>query len=259
MNSYELKVFGSRGSYSVFGKQYEEFGGQTNCYIIHRNDYALILDCGSGLICAKDLIKNCTKIDVLITHAHYDHIIGLLNTTLFPKTAEVNFYGAVEKWGRDGFELFREPFWPINPRRWKMNSIHEAEIFTLNGDINVSAFATKHSSDSYAYRVETPNKKIVLLSDFDNHVGIDLSFVEGVDYLLYDGMFDEEGYQKHSTWGHSTWIEGCKIAKEYNVKNLIVTHLNPNYDDNKLLGMEKASKKEFQESTFARFGDSIEL
>ena len=62
---YKMYCLGCRGSHSVFGRQYLEFGGQTSCYVIKCNDYAMVIDCGTGLYEARDLLSDCNIIDVL--------------------------------------------------------------------------------------------------------------------------------------------------------------------------------------------------
>ena len=55
LSNYYLHVFGCRGSMPVTGANFVEFGGETSCYILKKGDYALIVDCGSGLYNAKDV------------------------------------------------------------------------------------------------------------------------------------------------------------------------------------------------------------
>ena len=76
---YKLYCLGCRGSHPVFGAQYLEFGGQTSCYVIKCEDYAMVIDCGTGLYEARELLSDCEIVDVFLTHIHYDHVLGLLD------------------------------------------------------------------------------------------------------------------------------------------------------------------------------------
>ena len=40
----------------MHGDEYSEFGGATSCYILKKGTYALVLDCGSGLVRAKEFL-----------------------------------------------------------------------------------------------------------------------------------------------------------------------------------------------------------
>lgn len=76
MSKYQLYCCGSRGSRPVEGKRFNEFGGFTSCYVLKTDDYALIIDCGTGLYEANNIILDCSTIDIVLTHMHYDHILG---------------------------------------------------------------------------------------------------------------------------------------------------------------------------------------
>ena len=54
--AWRLYVCGSRGSMPMHGDEYSEFGGATSCYILKKGTYALVLDCGSGFVRAKELL-----------------------------------------------------------------------------------------------------------------------------------------------------------------------------------------------------------
>ena len=74
-----LHICGCRGSRSVFGPEFTEFGGQTTCFVLKKANYALVLDCGTGLDNARDLLAGCSAVDVVVTHWHYDHVMGLMS------------------------------------------------------------------------------------------------------------------------------------------------------------------------------------
>lgn len=260
--AYKMYMYGTRGTHSVFGNEYKEFGGQTSCVIIKRNDYALIVDCGSGLYCAKKLLSNCKKIDVLISHVHYDHIIGLLDNTVVPKGARVNFYGNFNKWSKGSIfkDFMKRPFWPINTIKGKVNNINaDGREYKLSKSISLKAYPSNHGDDTCILVLFLNGKKVCFLSDCSDIGKIDMSIIKDADYMLYDGTFDYKDSLKYRTWGHSSWNKGVKLAKEANVSKLIITHHNPNYNDNKLRKMEKECKKEFKNSVFARMFDVFKI
>jgi len=54
---------------------------------------------------------------------------------------------------------------------------------------------------------------------------------QGADVLIYDGTFHEEhGENAHRT-GHSTWVEAAQLARQADVKKLVLTHFSPRYSD----------------------------
>jgi phosphoribosyl 1,2-cyclic phosphodiesterase len=78
-----IKFFGVRGSVSVFGTQYQEFGGNTSCVLVEGPQRTVILDAGTGI---RELGKEMEHdphlgIDrpcfLAFSHFHWDHIQGL--------------------------------------------------------------------------------------------------------------------------------------------------------------------------------------
>ena len=60
--------------------------------ILRAEKHALVLDCGTGLYDAAPYLAGCAEIDVLLTHLHYDHILGLLDSSAIPSDARVRVY-----------------------------------------------------------------------------------------------------------------------------------------------------------------------
>ncbi len=56
-------------------------------------------------------------------------------------------------------------------------------------------------------------------------------FFKDCDYLVFDSTFLEEEGQKASDTGHSTAKQAATLAKNANVKNLILTHFSARYRD----------------------------
>ena len=50
----------------------------------------------------------------------------------------------------------------------------------------------------------------------------------GADVFVYDAQYSPEQLAtERKGWGHSTWLEGVKIARECKVRNLILFHHDP--------------------------------
>jgi ribonuclease BN (tRNA processing enzyme) len=74
-----IRCWGSRGSIPVSGRQYLRYGGNTTCLEIRtKNDEILIIDAGSGIreLGNSLVAKNRHSFTLLLTHAHWDHIMG---------------------------------------------------------------------------------------------------------------------------------------------------------------------------------------
>lgn len=255
--SYSIKFFGTRGSYPLSGARYAEFGGNTTCMILKNGKNAIIVDCGTGFYHAKEFLKDCTKIDVLFSHMHYDHILGLLKLDVFPKDCEIHFYGNFSLWknGRVFDDLFSDPFWPYNPNFKNLIDVKREEPYTLMDGTRAMFYEAPHPNSANLITLEsTKGKRICVMVDCESPEGLPFAKVSGTDLLVYDGMFAPEDYKGHEGWGHSTYKAACSLASVARVKYLIVTHHNPLYSDSKLTEMEKEAKLLFPDMSFAKDG-----
>lgn len=258
---YILYVCGSRGSYALAGKRYAEFGGETSCYLIKKDDYVLIIDCGSGLQRAREIIADCTKIDVILTHVHYDHIIGLLDWSIFPQNAEMKFYGNFDHWLGDKTisRLFEKPFWPVDPSEGELVSVEVNKKYSINSDISAVFYPASHPNETNLVVLNVKEKRICIMADCENPTDLPEREVNNCDILIYDGMYEDKYYNEHIGWGHSTWESGVALALNNKVGRLIISHHNPRNSDEKLRGLEMQAQEIYPATTFAKAGDRFPI
>ena len=257
-NDYILYTLGSRGTRPTHGKDFEIFGGQTTCFLIKHKKHAIIVDCGTGLYDAKKLLEDCEIIDIVFTHVHYDHLLGLLDLSIFPKTARVNFLGTFKSWlSYDTIdEFYKHPFWPIKPNIGAVCEIkNDGSKYNMCDDIVLQTFSSNHPDNGNLIMFTIKDKKICFMFDVEVIPELDIDFIANCDFLIFDGMYDDSEYRNHLGWGHSTYQEGCRLANMYNCKELLITHHNPVNDDSKLLKYESNAKKIFAKTRFLRAGD----
>ncbi|GEM_PF-706188 len=255
---YRLYCCGSRGSRSIEGSKFFTFGGYTSCYILKKDDYALVIDCGTGFYAAGSILADCKKIDILFTHMHYDHILGLLDWGSIPSGATVNYYAKFSGWfSEETFdEFFKKPFWPITP---KFN-IHEApdDALLCNNELSVTFHPAPHPDNSSLLTIDYPykghNERIVVMFDSEDPNFLPFELIYKCNILIYDGMYDDVEYHNHIGWGHSTWQEGCRLAQRAQCKRLIVTHHEPKRTDIELDSFEKSARLMFENTDFAKSG-----
>lgn len=68
-----------------------------------------------------------------------------------------------------------------------------------------------------------------------------LELARDADLLIYEATFDDELAERAEEGGHSTPSQAALIAKEANVKRLVLTHISSRYDDGSVL-LEQAKK-----------------
>ena len=256
--NYILYALGTRGSRPVHGRDFEIFGGQTTCFLIKYKKHAIVIDCGTGLYDAEELLKDCEIIDVIFTHVHYDHILGLLDFSTFPKDARINFFGTFKSWlSFDTIDdFYRHPFWPVQPSLGAICEIkNDGTSYNLSDGIKMQALNSNHPDFGNVIVLNIHDKKITFMFDVEITNDLDLDFIKDSDFLIFDGMYDDTEYPKHIGWGHSTYQTGCHIAQKCNCKELLITHHNPKNNDEKLLALEDKAKSLYKKTRFCRAGD----
>ena len=71
-------------------------------------------------------------------------------------------------------------------------------------------------------------------------------YSQGADILVYDAQYAPKEYESHRGWGHSTWIEATKVARDGNVKQLILFHHDPWHDDADILAITQQARLVFE-------------
>lgn len=260
---YKLYIAGARGTRTVCGADFLEFGGDTSCYVVTNGEYALVLDCGSGISNAKELISNCKRVDIVLTHLHYDHILGLLDMDAFPKSSRPYLHGMFDKWDvhRIGRRLSDQPFWPI-PIPY--NGFIDVEWYTkyqfgLEGEIELELFPSNHPNDGCMIKVQIGAFKMLLMCDYEHGLPFPEELMLPFDILIYDGMYTEEEYIICKGYGHSTREEGMKLAKKMQVKQLVVSHLDPKKNDERLRELEVELQEAMPNAIMARAGMEFKI
>ncbi|HON57454.1 MAG TPA: MBL fold metallo-hydrolase, partial [bacterium] len=242
----EITFWGVRGSIPSPGASTTYFGGNTSCISIKYKDRYIILDAGSGIrIFGNHLIKenkiSGNKVDLFISHTHWDHIQGLpFFATAFIKGNTIRILGP---------KLFGTPFekvisnqmehsyFPIRLKNLsadiKFCELAIGRYENLIDDITVETILNNHPVIDMGYKFIFPNNKVLCyISDFEyysdfyyqslkksNKPALEkigrkvlsdlrmqfLNFIENCDVLIIDSVYAKEEYPKKIGWGHSVF------------------------------------------------------
>jgi phosphoribosyl 1,2-cyclic phosphodiesterase len=271
----KVKFYGVRGSLPVCGREFERYGGNTTCIRILREkaNRIAILDAGTGIRnLGKELMKGGITqqvLNIVFSHFHWDHIQG------FPffapaynpgQTIGILALGMKEKI-KDLKEIFsmqmQKEYFPI---QLEMMGAH-FEFFNYGDEetiygAHLKSIAQYHKylGGSYGLRVEDEGVSLVVCTDIEHINGIDKNIVEfarDADLLIHDGQYTSEEFKKFKGWGHSTWEQAVEVAIQANVKKLIITHHDPDHDDNFLDTIEKECQEIFPNSMLAKEGMEV--
>jgi len=271
----KLKFYGVRGSVPVCGREFERYGGNTTCLRILREkaNRVAILDAGTGIRnLGKELISNGISqnvINILFSHFHWDHIQGFpffapaYNKNQTIGILAMGMLGQVKSLKEIFSITLQKEYFPIGLERMGANFefVTYGENETIFG-ASVKATPQHHLyfGGSYGYRVDDDSVSVVICTDVEHINGIDENIVNlamGADLLVHDGQYTAEEYEKFRGWGHSTWQQAVEVAIRAKVKNLIITHHDPDHNDDFLDAMEIECQKVFPNSLFAKEGMEV--
>lgn len=260
----KLSVLGVRGALPAAGRQFMDYGGNTSCILLECGDEALCFDAGSGFA---DLCGGClraTRLHILISHLHIDHIMGLylLSASCAP---EIHLYGGGENFKKQLETAMGRPYWPLELCKSKRVTIHEitdGKPFFLSGsdNIRISTQQGNHPGGCLLYRADLNGVRITHALDCEMEKDVFprlAEFAKDSDLLIWDANFTDA--DKQPGWGHSTWDEGLTLGRAAGAKKILMTHYSRDYTDSFLQRQEELAQRENSACIFAREGMVIEL
>jgi phosphoribosyl 1,2-cyclic phosphodiesterase len=267
---FSVKFWGVRGSCPTPGKKTIIYGGNTPCIEVAIGDRILIMDAGTGIRKLGLYIQqnnNELNIDIFITHTHWDHIQGLpFFSPIYKPNNKFTIYGY-----KDIGELitwqFQKNFFPIQfndiKSKIEFKILKDNSVVNLDDNIRVTTMLTNHGGKNLAYKVESYNKTLCYLGDFEHSEKKDstiIDFVKGADLIIYDAKYTDEEYLNYKSGrGHSTWQEGIKLAKAAKADKLALFHHSPFRSDKELKKIEKLSQTVYKDALVAKEGMVINL
>ncbi|MBC5636648.1 MBL fold metallo-hydrolase [Ornithinibacillus sp. BX22] len=208
----------------------------TSSYLLEKDGFSLLIDVGSGALSRLQQFKHVLDIDaVILSHYHHDHVadIGVLQYAWLVQSYVVG--------NKDILPIYahtedREGFNKLTHEYTEAIAYNPSETLTV-GPFQIDFLKTKHPVPCYGMRITDGEKVLVYTADTSFQEEW-ISFSRDADVLITDCNFYED--QDGSQAGHMTSIEGATIAREANVKELILSHL-PQYGNRQEL-VEQASK-----------------
>lgn len=259
----EIEFWGVRGSIPVPGPATVRYGGNTSCVRVRLAGGDLVFDAGTGIreLGRAMMRSGCpSRIDLFLSHVHWDHIQGFpFFVPAMKKGVDICIHGmnSQERTLESVVEGQMEgPTFPIGLKQMGANidflAMDEHAILPLEAETgkpwgSVSCARLNHPNGVYAYRVvEAATGACMVYATDTEHVEgrIDevlVGLAHQADVLIYDGMFTSEEYAARRGWGHSTWNEGFKVAMRAGVKKLVVFHHDPARDDDSLDALKRAA------------------
>jgi phosphoribosyl 1,2-cyclic phosphodiesterase len=290
-----VRFWGVRGSYPTPGPHTLRHGGNTSCVEVQAGAHTLVFDAGSGIIrLGNELLRRMNgalDISLFLTHAHGDHLVGFpFFAPLFDPHTNIHLFGprlAGQNVEQIVTPVMSPPYFPVDVRQlpsqrtfhtvtddlsvtWHPESV-EPRINEPRNDyydpeeVRVLAkFTRSHPlNGAVVYSVEYAGHRVIYATDVEWRDGCEpefLAFVEDADLLIHDAQYTADDYRlaKHG-FGHSTVEMAVEAALAAHVRELILFHHEPTYDDNQLDYMEAEARRRFARTRSACEGMEIDL
>ncbi len=273
----EVTIWGARGTIAVPGPGSVRYGGNTPCVeVLSSGGTRLYLDAGTGLYTAgKELVRSVQDtggpIYLALSHTHWDHIESFpLFPPLYvtgPEPFPVTVIGSavhLEAFMRAFASVWGRSFFPVSIEDMpgRVETVVLSDTRLTIGDLQLETSPLPHPGGCTGYRVTEQGSDAVLAyctdTEHPEH-GLDQSVVRlarDTDLFLYDTTFTPEEYDGGKQgWGHSTWLHGTRLARECNVRRLLLFHHAPEHDDDALDAILADARRQFPASDLATEGD----
>jgi len=258
-----------------------------------------IVELGKKLLSEYFSSKNSDKqlnIIILFTHLHHDHTQGLpFFAPLFFGKSILNLFGPINFGSELKLVLERSmtpPNFPIDffqtnsmKKIYTVNDSNEIVINSKTGDVTLyNKYHDKVPENNENIKIEIMNdyshpangvliykiiykdRILVFSTDVEGFMFGNsklINFSKNATILVHDAQYTKEEYVAlpipKQGFGHSIAEMAIEVAKKANVKNLILTHHDPNRTDAELRKMQSKYRRRFKNLTYAKEGLTIEV
>ncbi|MBV9557173.1 MAG: MBL fold metallo-hydrolase [Pseudolabrys sp.] len=242
-----VRFWGVRGSIPCPGPATLRYGGNTACVEMRCGNHVLIFDAGSGIRALGAALLNdpaAKDVDILFSHGHIDHLIGLPFFEPLHRPGHTVRLWAGRHQPSDGIEktvkkFLSHPLFPIGVENFQakieLHDFQPGNTLTLNDGLMLRTAVLNHPGGATGYRIDFGGRSVAYVTDLElgskaPDQGL-LGLARDADLLIIDATYTNDEMPAHTGWGHSSWQQVLALADQAGAAKVCLFHHDPDHDD----------------------------
>lgn len=242
------------------------YGVATTCVQVQADDQMIIVDGGSGIKYLSDSLAQNRFVQkeyhILITHFHFDHILGLpFFAPHFLSGCTVKYYCVQPECEKIVRDLFQKPIFPVGYEDLKANiqfiKLSPYEKRYING-FAVTPYLLDHPDPCYGFRIEQGGKAYGHAVDTEatrttpEQLGVDAGLYNDLDLMYIDAQYVEEEMNHKIGWGHGTFERAFNLCGNFNIKQVYMAHYDPSASFKDIQNIKERASAAFEKHSASK-------
>lgn len=217
------------------------YGVATTCVQVSNDGQNLIVDGGSGIKYLSDDWAQkkfpAKEHHILMTHFHFDHILGLpFFVPHFIKGHKIHYYAVQPECEKIVRSMFQKPVFPVPFESLQseiiFHQIKPYETLKIAG-FDVAAYQMDHPDLSYGFRITHNGKSYAHAVDHEAErrtradLGQDAGLFEKASLMYIDAQYRESEMSHKKGWGHGTFDRAFEVCNNFNIQQVLLAHHDP--------------------------------
>jgi phosphoribosyl 1,2-cyclic phosphodiesterase len=252
-----VRIRGCRGTIASPGADTMRYGGNTSCVEVRLSSgRVVILDAGTGIreLGVQLMQEGVTRIDLLLTHLHVDHLEGLGTfAPIWSPDVELHIWGPaspVASLAERIATYFSPPLFPaVLPEVAARIEFHDASGHEWEVDgARLASDAIVHPGATVGYRIREGDRVLAFLTDHEPALAADVrttetewisgfALMDRADLLIHDCQYTPEEYATRLGFGHSSTEHLAALAERAGPERVVMYHHDPMHSDTQLEAM----------------------
>ncbi len=254
----QVHFCGVRGSLPAAGTDFVRYGGHTSCLALAPDGASapsLFLDAGTGLLQARSLLNGAPyEGAMLLTHLHWDHVVGLPFFAVYERgDTRIDVLMPEQESGADAATalggLMSPPYFPIGPGqlcgRWTFSTLPSGEC-EVEGFTVLAREIPHKGGRTYGYRVSIGGATIAYMPDHNptafgpgedglgEYHAAALELARDADLLVHDAQLLPEELAAEARFGHAAADYAVALAERAGTRAVMLFHHRLDRTDDEL-------------------------